>query len=171
MMGSGKSTFARSLAAELGLRHIEIDLYPSAAKVHEDICLATQGWVAEANPWQIPSGLANKADVVVLLDYDNLVNYARLFLRGIEEWRATELAWEGFHKYIVQRTVFDLGRIVYRYGRANRKEWRAEGMVQGIAKKALYLRCISPAELRALQKLATRKGSLPPLERVGATDE
>ena len=74
MMGAGKSTFARSLAERIGVPHIEIDRYglpptgSTEGEVLEAIALAQDGWIAEANPWQIPTALAQEADVVVFLD-------------------------------------------------------------------------------------------------------
>jgi hypothetical protein len=88
MMGGGKSTFARSLADQIGVPHFEIDLYPTEGQALEEIALANDGWVAEANPWQIPVALAKEADVIVFLDYDNVVNYVRLLLRGFQEWKS-----------------------------------------------------------------------------------
>jgi adenylate kinase family enzyme len=160
MMGSGKTTFSRSLADALGVPHIEIDVYgvpPSEsteAKVLEAVARAQRGWVAEANPWQIPAALAKEAEVVVFLDYDNIVSYLRLLRRGCGRWLSDGLSWAGFKHFVVDEAVLDLGRIVYRYGKANRNGWREAGLLEGIDRAStICVRCVSPAELRLVHEL------------------
>jgi adenylate kinase family enzyme len=160
MMGGGKSTFARSLADQIGVPHFEIDLYPTEGNALEEVTRAKDGWVTEANTWQIPVALAKEADVIVFLDYDNVVNYVRLLLRGYQEWRSKGFSWVGFKQSMVDRTILDLGRIVYRYGEANRKDWRQAGLLKDMNLAATtYIRCISPAELRILHDLAIQSPS------------
>jgi adenylate kinase family enzyme len=158
MMGAGKSTFARSLAEHSSLPHFEIDLYQTDGKVLEDISVAKDGWIAEANPWQIPVALAKEADVIVFLDYDNAVNYARLLMRGFVELKSQGFSLAGFNQLIINRTILDLGRIVFRFGVTNRKDWREEGLLKDMNLSAtIYVRCISPAEARILHDLAIQK--------------
>ena len=86
MMGSGKTTVANRLAASLGLKHIEIDQYTAENEMLAAVRAAEKtGWVAEANPWQIPQSVYAQADVIIFLDYDNSVNYIRLLIRGYQE--------------------------------------------------------------------------------------
>ena len=138
----------------MGVPHIEIDLFPSEEKIIEDITRANSGWVAEANPWQIPAAISGQAAIVVFLDYDNVVNYVRLLIRGYQEWRVQGFTWAGFKQSIIHRTILDLGRIVYMYGKANRAGWRKEGLLGDARSPSLGdVRCISPAELSALSDL------------------
>src|SRR5262245_39024472 len=75
MMGSGKTTFARQLAAALRVPHIEIDCHPSEEALVDRIGACPTGWVAEANPWQIPPRVVARGDAIVFLDYDDVVTY------------------------------------------------------------------------------------------------
>jgi hypothetical protein len=159
MMGSGKTTFARSVAESFGARHIEIDLYASEEAILKDIdSAASTGWVAEANPWQIPPSVVERAAVIIFLDYDNVVNYLRLLVRGYGRWRSRRLSWSGFKQHIVDEIILDLWRIVYRHGKTNRKGWREIGLFKGMdVSSAVSLRCVSPAELQLLQDCMTSK--------------
>ena len=161
MMGSGKTTFANRLAVNLGLKHIEIDRYTAENEILANEILAAvraaekTGWVAEANPWQIPQSVYDNADVIIFLDYDNSVNYIRLLIRGYKEWCSQNYSWSGFRESIVHRAIMDLGRIVYLYGKENRKGWREGGLFAGIdvsQQGVTYVRCISPAELNRLER-------------------
>jgi hypothetical protein len=158
MMGSGKTTFARSLAASLRVPHIEIDLHPSEDEIARQVGACAMGWVAEANPWQIPPRIATQADALVFLDYDNVVNYVRLLGRGWQEWRRRRFSPAGFKAAIVDKALLDLGRIVYRYGRSNREKWRSAGLFAEVdpATNACF-RCVSPAELRILAELVAAR--------------
>lgn len=154
MMGSGKTTFANRLAVNLGLKHIEIDRYTAENEILAAVRAAEKtGWVAEANPWQIPQSVYDKADVIIFLDYDNSVNYIRLLIRGYKEWCSQNYSWSGFRESIVRRAIMDLGRIVYLYGKENRKGWREGGLFAGIdVSSVTYVRCLSPAELNRLER-------------------
>lgn len=158
MMGSGKSTFARSLAGHLGVPHIEIDTYPSEEKILEDIAIAKSGWIVEANPWQIPTTLSAQAAITVFLDYDNIVNYLRLLRRGFQEWKANGFSWAGFKRTMIRRTILDLGRIVYLHGKDNRRGWREHGLLKDMNVSSVgYIRCVSPKELTILTDLVIGK--------------
>ena len=155
MMGSGKTTFAHSLSKSIKIKHIEIDHYKSEEEILNAISKASEdGWVAEANPWQIPDSLSMQADVVIFLDYDNIVNYIRLLIRGLKQWRSNNYSLSSFKRVIIDYTILDLGRIVFMHGKDNRAGWRQNGLLNNldssISKK---IRCISPAELRMLEEI------------------
>jgi hypothetical protein len=155
MMGSGKTTFAKSIAKTLQVRHIHIDEYESSQAVLDAVRTAIgDGWIAEANPWQIPEELGAEAEVVIFLDYDNIVNYVRLLSRGIKEWKEEQYSWDGFTNSVVGRAIKDLGRIVYLHGANNRRGWRENGLLPGVgADSPKYIRCISPGELKRVENL------------------
>jgi adenylate kinase family enzyme len=154
MMGSGKSTFAKSLASQLSILHVEIDCYSSEQDILNYLgTVGNRGWIAEANPWQIPVSVVERATVIIFLDYDNLVNYLWLLMRGCKRWKSCKFTWAGFRKHIVNEIVADLWRIVYLYGNINRRRWRKKGLIKGAnVSSAVSIRCISPAELGVVQK-------------------
>ena len=153
MMGSGKSTLASSLASILDVPHIEIDQMHTA----EEIITLTDsssdtGWVAEANPWQIPPEVWSKAGAILFLDFDNSVNYLRLLSRGVERWRSEGYTNQAFRHHIVEKAIKDWGRIVFLYGRKNREGWRENGIASPKAaiSETAYITCTSPAEAQIL---------------------
>lgn len=150
MMGSGKTTFARAVAMKTGLPHVHIDRFPSKDAVVEAIKnYEDKGWIAEANPWQIPDYVYEQATLIVFLDFDNAVNYVRLFLRYFKVWKEEGFSFSGFKRHIFHKCCMDLGRIVYLHGKANREKWRNQGLTSANVdtSRALLLRCVSPAEL------------------------
>jgi hypothetical protein len=158
MMGSGKTTFSRHLSASLHVPHVEIDRYPAEEDILRQISTCTSGWIAEANPWQIPHRIAVECDAIVFLDYDNRVNYVRLLKRGWQEWRCQRFRPAGFRHAILNKALLDLGMIVYRHGRSNREKWRADGLFLNMhASTAAYFHCVSPAELNILESLLLEK--------------
>jgi adenylate kinase family enzyme len=176
MMGSGKTTFARSLSASLGLPHIEVDHFPSEDDLARRVSACSTGWVVEANPWQIPPRVAAQGEAIVFLDYDNAVNYVRLLKRGWVEWKRQGFSVAGFKASIIDKALLDLGRIVYRYGKSNRQQWREKGLFPNVdGSTVAYIRCESPAELSIVESLVIATGShsgsgsaVPPVGRVTA---
>lgn len=151
MMGSGKTTLARWLASTWDIPHIEIDHFRSRDDVVREITdVQGSGWVAEANPWQVPPEVWNRADWIVFLDFDNIVNYWRLICRGLADWRSDGRLWSGFREHVIDGAIKDLCRIVYLYGEPNRDSWREKGMGGEACTHDRCLRCISPAEVRSL---------------------
>ena len=153
MMGSGKSTLARSLAAYWEVPHLQIDYLSDAqvlAAVHPD--KPGQGWIAEANPWQVPVEVWERAETIVFLDYDNVVNYVRLLRRALSRWRSSGLSWQGFRHHVFDYALRTLCRIVYLHGEDNRKAWRDRVVAPTEARtdRASLVRCVSPAEAKLL---------------------
>ena len=151
MMGSGKTSLAKRLAAAWNIPHVEIDRFASPEEVILYTQALTAGWVTEANPWQIPDEVWRHADWTIFLDFDNVVNYWRLLHRGIATWAASGQLWNGFRKHIIHDALKDWSRLVYLYGEDNRAGWRKNGMDGGnIREQARRLRCISPREAELL---------------------
>ena len=159
MMGCGKTTLAKWLASAWGIPHVEIDHFPSPEDVVQHVTVVLRsGWVAEANPWQVPEEIWSRADWIVFLDFDNVVNYWRLIRRGLERWRSSGQLWNGFREYVVDDAIRDLSRIVYLHGEYNREGWRREGIGgPETCTRDRCLRCISPAEVRSLCSVALSK--------------
>ena len=158
-MGSGKTTLAKWLASAWDIPHVEIDHFPSRDDVVRHVTLVLRsGWVAEANPWQVPEEIWNRADWVIFLDFDNIVNYWRLIRRGLARWRSSGPLWHGFREHVLDDAIKDLSRIVYLYGESNRDEWRRNGMSGSEAgTRGRCLRCVSPAEVELLCSMAVSK--------------
>jgi len=160
MMGSGKSTLAAALSELLGTPHIEIDLISPEAAIHAAIeADPNNGWVAEANPWQIPPSIWSKADIVLILDYDNTVNYLRLLSRGFKRCRSSGSTWKAFREHVVEKAIKDWCLIVYLHGNSNRAGWRKHGIggPEVDLSSAVIITCFSPAEVRILLKYLSRE--------------
>ena len=104
--GSGKTTFAKELAAALGLRHIELDaLYhgpnwtPAEPDVfRERIAVATagDGWVTDGNYRTYTNDITwERADTLVWLDYPIAIVLSRLFRRVMRRGLRQEELWNG----------------------------------------------------------------------------
>ncbi len=104
--GSGKTTFAKALAAKLGVPYVELDaLYWQAgwreASLEEfrasvTSAIAGDAWVVDGNYWSRIDGLVwTRADAVVWLDPPFAIRFARLLWRTLRRsWTRVEL-WNG----------------------------------------------------------------------------
>jgi hypothetical protein len=158
MMRSGKTSLAKRLATTWDIPHVEIDRFAVRDDlVHFTIALRS-GWVAEANPWQVPEEIWSHADWIVFLDFDNIVNYWRLIHRGLIRWTSSGRLWDGFRKHVIDDAIKDWCRIVYLYGEANRCDWRRNGISGGdVRAQGRCLRCISPREVELLWSIMSSK--------------
>jgi hypothetical protein len=90
--GSGKTTLARTLAARLGVRHIERDALgddeaPSfATQVAAAIDAAGSRWVFDGAPYNAELVVYPHADTVVALDYPRRVVQRRVLARSLRLW-------------------------------------------------------------------------------------
>src|SRR5262245_55085490 len=93
MMGSGKSTFARALAARTGLPPIHLDLHywmPGWARPSDDewrerqlALLAGEAWVIDGNYNETLPLRLERADTVIFLDTPWWLCASRAFVRGL----------------------------------------------------------------------------------------
>lgn len=103
--GSGKSTFARALAARLDAPVIELDqlrhgpgwtLTPDALfRERLDPLTAAETWVVDGNYSSFRDLTWGRADTVVWLDYPLRTIYRRLFLRTNHRIFRREVLWNG----------------------------------------------------------------------------
>jgi adenylate kinase family enzyme len=103
--GSGKTTLARSLAAALDARHIELDsIYhqPDWTPLNDEefqskVNDATRGgrWVVDGNYSAIQEIVWNRADTVVWFDLPYLVVLARTIRRTLRRTLTQEELWNG----------------------------------------------------------------------------
>jgi adenylate kinase family enzyme len=93
MAGSGKSTFARALAAKTGLPVIHLDVHywkpgwvhPSESEWREKqgSLLAGEAWIADGNYYETLDIPLERADTVVFLDTPWWICARRAFVRGL----------------------------------------------------------------------------------------
>ena len=97
MMGSGKSTFARALAAATGLPLIHLDLHywkPGWARPSEDewreqqrALIAREAWIIDGNYNETLAVRLERAETVVFLDTPWWLFASRAFVRGLRKPR------------------------------------------------------------------------------------
>ena len=106
--GSGKTTFARALAARLGVAYVELDpLYHGPnwteataeelrARVETAIAAAPDGWVIDGNyRSKLDDIVLAQADTLVWLELPMRISLARLWRRTWRRWRTGEELWHG----------------------------------------------------------------------------
>jgi adenylate kinase family enzyme len=103
--GSGKTTTAKLLAEQLGLRRIEIDAMawrPNWEMTPRDelrdlVDVATQGdrWVIDGNYSAVRDVVWPKLDTIIWLDYRFPRVFSQLLLRTIRRSAAREVLWGG----------------------------------------------------------------------------
>jgi adenylate kinase family enzyme len=104
--GSGKTTFARELAARLCVAHVELDalhhqpgwqplaLEKLRAQV-DAACPAGGRWVADGNYQKVADLTRDRADVIVWLDLPRPVVIRRLLRRTLRRGLLREELWNG----------------------------------------------------------------------------
>lgn len=104
--GAGKTTFARDLAARLGLPHRELDEVfwgpgwtqkdPEEARaILRELLDTGDGWVVDGNWNTLRAGLGDDADVVVWLDYPRTVVMPRVVRRTLGRGLLRRELWHG----------------------------------------------------------------------------
>jgi adenylate kinase family enzyme len=103
--GSGKTTFAASLAARLKVLHVELDALhwePNWKMAELEVfrsrvgsAVAGDSWVIDGNYNKVRDLVWSRADTVVWLDYALPVTFARLFKRTIVRVRTGQELWSG----------------------------------------------------------------------------
>ena len=137
--GSGKTTFARSLAEKLGVPHVEIDalfwqpgwvMTPAdelRAKV--EAALFDGGWVVDGNyTSRLGTFVLEQADQVVWLDLPLRTTLRRLLRRTVRRLRTREAIWgtnrETFRNAFLSRnSILVYALQTHRSGRRRRAEW------------------------------------------------
>jgi adenylate kinase family enzyme len=103
--GSGKTTFAASLAARLRVPHVELDALhwePNWTMAELDVFrrrvarqVSADGWVIDGNYAKVRDLVWGRADTVVWLDYSFALTFARLLRRTLARIRSGEELWNG----------------------------------------------------------------------------
>ena len=137
--GSGKTTFARALAAKLGVPHIELDalfwqpgwVESSADELRAKVepALAHDGWVVDGNySGKLGTLVLDRADEIVWLDLPLRTTWLRLLRRTVRRLRTRELICganrESFRQALLSRnSILVYSLRTYRRTRASRNEW------------------------------------------------
>jgi adenylate kinase family enzyme len=103
--GSGKTTFARDLAARMGVPHVELDaLYhrPNWTHVDDDElarqvgeAVAGEGWVVDGNYSRVRHIVWEAADTIVWLDYPKWLVMSRMMRRTLGRVATQRKLWHG----------------------------------------------------------------------------
>ena len=102
--GAGKSTLARALARQLGLRHVELDALRHgprwgvrASFVDDVVALtATDGWVADSTAYaEVLPRLWSRADTAIWLELSRGVVLGRVLRRTVRRLLRRETLWAG----------------------------------------------------------------------------
>jgi adenylate kinase family enzyme len=139
--GSGKTSFARTLAEKLGVPHIELDALfwkpgwvESSAeelRVNVEPLLAADGWVVDGNySGKLGTYVIDQADEIVWLDLPLRRTWWRLLRRTVRRLRTREVICgsnrESFRQAFLSRESILLYSLrTYRRTRAARTEWTA----------------------------------------------
>jgi adenylate kinase family enzyme len=119
--GAGKTTLSASIAARLGVRHVERDELGELGGAEYRAAVAelagTDEWVFDGAPYYVDEVVYSRADVVVALDYPRRVVMRRVTWRALRRpdarrWRDPEhpVRWAWFVWAQRRREVADLER-------------------------------------------------------------
>lgn len=127
--GAGKTTVAGKLATMLGLPHVELDTlyYEQNWSVRSDFVAdvaevaARPRWVTEWHYPRVNGLLAERADLMVWLDYSTTVTMTSLLLRTLLRALHREVLWKGNQERPL-RSLWRDPESILRYGWATRHE-------------------------------------------------
>ena len=140
--GSGKSTFARALAARMNVPLIELDEIRHGPNWTEtpddefrariDPLTAREGWVVDGNYSMTMDLTWGRADTLVWLDYSLALILWRLFLRTNRRIFRREILWNGNRErfanaYLSRQSLYVWVFRSYWRRRRNWPRWLAEG--------------------------------------------
>jgi adenylate kinase family enzyme len=103
--GSGKTTFARALAAKLGVPHVELDALhwrsgwalapPEEVQARVEEVLEADGWVIDGNyGGTLGTTVLDRAHQIVWLDLPFRTTFPRVLRRTLRRLRTREQLWD-----------------------------------------------------------------------------
>lgn len=155
--GSGKSTFAARLAAVFGLEHVEIDgLFHGPGWVPRPEFVADverftsrTGWVTEWQYHTVRPLLAERADLLVWLDYPRHVVMRRVVARTVRRRIRNEELWNGNRERGLWRVLVDRDHIVRWAWRTHEATPKRVAELLELRPELSVVRLRSPAEAEA----------------------
>ena len=129
--GSGKTTFARALAAKVGVQHIELDALfwqpgwamSSAEELRPKVeaALSHEGWVVDGNySTRLGTLVLDRADQIVWLDLPLRTTFPRVLRRTLRRLRTREVIW-GTNRESFRSAFFSRDSILLYSVRAHRR--------------------------------------------------
>lgn len=158
--GAGKTTFARRLAAALGLAHIELDTVfwaehwtlrdqaEATARLRALLDASPAGWVADGNWNRRVEGVLDDADVVVWLDYPRRVVMPRVVRRTLARGITRRELWHGNREQLGRILSRDPEANIVRWSWTHHEEYRSR-YIELARSGAPVVRLRSPREARA----------------------
>ncbi|TLN10189.1 adenylate kinase [bacterium] len=130
--GSGKTTLADSLAARLGVPHVEMDalnwqrgwqpIERDEFRRRVDAATSAPGWVSDGNYREVRDLVWGRAQVLVWLDYPLALILWRLLCRSLRRISTREELWNGNRESV--RGLFFSSASLFVYAVRSRPELR-----------------------------------------------
>lgn len=158
--GAGKSTFARRLAARLGLAYVELDAVfwaegwtqrdqaDAMARLRAHLDTSPEGWVADGNWNRRLEGALDDADIVVWLDYPRRVVMPRIVRRTLARGLTRRELWHGNREQLHRILSRDPEANIVRWSWTQHEAYRAR-YAELARTGAPVVRLRSPREARA----------------------
>ncbi len=134
--GSGKTTFARRLARQLEVPHIELDaifhqpgwqaLEPGAFRARVATEAAAPGWVVDGNFSEVRDLVWARAEAIVWLDFRRSVVMRRVVVRTIRRAVTREELWNGNREPWSNLWSLDPDRSIIAWSWKGQRHYRAQ---------------------------------------------
>jgi adenylate kinase family enzyme len=153
--GSGKTTFARALAAKLGVPHVELDALhwrsgwvmapPEEVQARVEEILEGDDWVIDGNyGGTLGTAVLDRAEQIVWLDLPFRTTFPRVLRRTLRRLRTREQLWETTNTESFRSAFLSRDSILLYSIKAHRhRRRRCNELVQG----RLHVRLRSTADV------------------------
>lgn len=173
--GTGKTTFARALAARLALPHLELDAVNHregwrqaepdefAASLEEFLRASPDGWVVDGSYQRHTQRLWDEADTVVWLDPPRWRTMSRVLRRTARRLLTRQVLWNGnreqWRNLLRREPEQNILRWAWQAHRVNRERYHRTWLAHGDAHSLpRWVRITSPAQSRQWLARVTRDG-------------
>ncbi|WP_136520507.1 MULTISPECIES: toxin [Cellulomonas] len=167
--GAGKTTYARALAAALGVPHVELDeVFWGPGWVHRDPAegradlrarlAGTDGWVVDGS-WQSRlAGMLDDADTVVWLDYPRRTVMGRVVRRTLRRGLTRQELWHGNRERLGNLLRRDPEENIVRWSWTMHDAYRERYAALAASGTTRVVRLRSPREAAALLRAVAAAG-------------